>query len=52
MEAQTNYVITGTLRNGKRFSPITTTTPQHYNIWRGSLWKLIEGKRKLIKRYY
>ena len=45
------YVITGTLKNGTRFSPITTATPQHYNIWCGSLWELINGKRKLIKRY-
>ena len=46
------YIITGKLRNGKRFKPIYTTTPQHYNIWQGSLWELINGKRKLIKRYY
>jgi hypothetical protein len=47
----TKYVITGKDKSGKRFSPITTTTPQHYNIWSGSLWELINGKRKLIKRY-
>lgn len=47
------YVITGTGRNGKRFDPIHTNTPQHYNIYKGSLWELKEnGKRKLIKRYY
>lgn len=46
------YIITGTLKNGKRFSPIYTNTPQHYNIWCGSLWKELDGKRKLIKRYY
>jgi len=47
------YVITGTDRNGKRFDPIHTNTPQHYNIWRGSLWELKEnGNRKLVKRYY
>jgi hypothetical protein len=47
------YVITGTDRNGKRFKPIKTNTPQHYNIYEGSLWELKEnGKRKLIKRYY
>lgn len=46
------YVITGKLRNGKRFSPITTTIPQYYNIWEGSLWLLKDNKRKLIKRYY
>ena len=47
------YIITGTLRNGKRFDPITTTTPQHYNRYNGSLWTLLpNGKRKLIHRYY
>ena len=50
------YVITGKLRNGKRFSPITTTTPQHYNIWSGNLWELVPDfkeyklKRKLMRR--
>ena len=49
----TEYVITGTLRSGRRFPPIHTTTPQHYNIWKGSLWKIVDGgKRKLVKRYY
>jgi len=46
------YVITGTLRNGKRLSPITTATPQCYNIWNGTVWKLIGGKRKLAYRIY
>ncbi len=44
------YVITGKLYNGKRFLPITTTTPQHYNIWQGSIWLIKDGKRKLVKR--
>lgn len=46
----TKYIITGILKNGKRFKPITTNTPQHYNIWQGSIWELVKGKRKLIKR--
>lgn len=46
------YVITGVLKNGTRFTPITTTTPQHYNIWRGSVWLIKDGKRKLVKRIY
>lgn len=46
------YVITGTDRSGKRFAPIHTDTPQHYNIWKGTLWKLVDGKRKLVKHYY
>ena len=45
------YVITGTDRNGRRFK-IETATPQHYNIWRGSLWAVKEnGRRILVKRY-
>lgn len=50
---QTKYVITGTLKNGKRFDPIHTSIPQHYNIWKGTLWKLNEdGKRTFVKSYY
>jgi len=49
----TKYKITGTLPNGRRFSPIHTTTPQHYNIWRGTIWKkLSNGKHKRIKTIY
>lgn len=48
----TNYTITGTDRNGKRFT-INTDTPQHYNIWKGSIWQLaVDGKRTLVKRIY
>lgn len=49
----TKYIITGTLRNGKRFKPIHTNTPQHYNIWMGTLWKkLPHGKRKKLRGYW
>ena len=49
----TKYVITGRLRNGKRFSPIHTNTPQHYNIYRGTLWEVDKnGKRKKVLGYY
>lgn len=48
---QDHYIITGILVNGKRFKAIQTVSPQHYNIWKGSIWKLDDnGKRKLIKR--
>lgn len=48
----TKYVITGILKNGKRFDPIYTNTPRHYNVWKGILWKLNrDGTRKLVKRY-
>lgn len=43
------YVITGCLRNGNRFKPITTITPQHYNIFKGTIWLIKDGKRKLVK---
>jgi len=46
---KTKYTITGTQRNGQRFSPINTNTPQHYNIYRGSIWEnLSSGKRKRV----
>jgi len=46
------YRITGVDKSGKRFTPIITTNPQHYNIWRGTLWQLYDNNiRKLIKRY-
>lgn len=48
----TKYVITGVDKKGKRFK-IETETPQHYNIWKGTLWKLDEnGKRKKVKEYF
>ena len=47
------YCITGILKNGKRFKPIHTITPQHYNIWRGTIWRIdSEGKRKLVTQIY
>lgn len=45
------YVITGCLKSGKRFKPIITNVPWRYNIWKGSLWEIVNGKRKLIRRY-
>lgn len=46
----TKYVITGVDRDGRRFSPIHTNTPQHYNIWQGTVWeKQPNGKRKRVK---
>ncbi len=46
------FVITGTLRNGKRFKPIHTDTPRNYNIWKGTLWEIINGKRKRVLEYF
>lgn len=49
------YTITGIKVNGERFK-INTDTPQHYNIWKGTLWENIidpksKRKRKKIKTY-
>jgi hypothetical protein len=46
------FVITGTLKNGKRFKPIYTNTPECYNIWKGTLWDISSGKRKKVKDYF
>lgn len=46
------YIITGTLKNGRRFSPIHTDEPQHYNIWRGTIWEIVNNKRKRVLTYY
>lgn len=46
---KTKYTITGIDRNGKRFAPINTNTPQHYNIYCGTIWQQLEnGKRKKL----
>lgn len=50
IDTRDNYVITGILKSGIRFDPIYTKTPQHCNIWKGNIWKSVNGKRKLIKR--
>jgi hypothetical protein len=44
------YTITGIAKSGKRFV-IHTITPQTYTVWKGSLWYIQNGKRKLITRY-
>ena len=47
------YVITGKDAHGKRFKPIYTNTPQHYNIYNGTCWKLLpSGKRKRIFEWF
>lgn len=51
---QVEYHVTGTDRNGRRFK-IITNKGMHammVNIYRGSVWEVINGKRKLIKRVY
>ena len=53
----TKYTITGKDKSGTRFT-INTDTPQHYNIWTGTLWRNdlislepLKYKRKRIKTY-
>ena len=52
------YVITGRYYNSnKYFSAIYTDTPQHYNIWNGTIWELvvdqhgIKHRKKLVRIY-
>tara|TARA_B100000579_G_scaffold129243_1_gene104298 strand:+ start:600 stop:887 length:288 start_codon:yes stop_codon:yes gene_type:complete len=50
-KAPRQYQITGTLRNGKRFSPFNTTMPANYNIWSGTVWEIMpNGKRVMVQR--
>jgi len=47
------YHVTGVLRSGKRFKPMVFTKLYYalrINLWSGSVWEVIDGKRKLIKR--
>lgn len=47
------YIITGTERNGKRFAPIRTNTPQCYNIYRGTVWQVdsTTGRRTKVASF-
>lgn len=50
--SERKYKITGHLEDGKQFSPIFTDTPQHYNIWSGTLWKHNnDGKYTRVRTY-
>lgn len=47
------YVVTGVDRNEKRFPAKTCHSWFHarsYNIWRGHVWLLRDGKRYLLQR--
>ena len=49
------YHITGVLYNSKtRFKQVTDhfMVAMGINLWRGSVWKVTNGKRKLIKRVW
>ena len=47
------YVLTGVDRHGKRFkkeSPSFMYLASH-NVWRGNLWQVVDGNRKLLKSW-
>jgi len=51
--SERKYKITGHLKDGKQFSPIFTDTPQHYNIWCGTVWLHdMKGKYTKIRSIY
>ena len=48
------YHVTGVDRNGKRFK-IVTANARHadgINLYNGTVWEVIDGKRKMIRRVY
>ena len=50
------FKVTGTYRNGRRFSPLEYTNPSYafgINLWQGSVWGITkDGNQKLLKRVY
>jgi hypothetical protein len=48
------YAVTGVTTAGKRFSLLYSSVRQALgiNLYRGSVWEVRNGKRKLIKRVY
>jgi hypothetical protein len=49
-----HYIVTGVDVRGKRFRLQYTNIrwALGINLWRGSVWEVSNGKRKLIKRVY
>lgn len=49
-----HYDVTGVTVRGKRFrlSFSNLIHAMGINLWRGSVWEVSDGKRKLIKRVY
>lgn len=50
-----HYIVTGVqYRSTKRFRIVTSSFLHAIciNLWRGSVWEVKGGKRKLIKRVY
>ena len=50
----TKYIVTGVDTGGKRFKLVYSDLfwAMGINLWRGSVWKEINGKRTLLKRVY
>lgn len=49
------YIVTGILVNGRRFKAIHTTNRLYafgINLYRGSVWEVVDGKRKLLLRVW
>ena len=49
------FIVTGVERmNGRRFviGPTDEFHAMCINLWRGSVWEVIDGKRKLVKRVW
>jgi hypothetical protein len=51
---QDTYEVTGVDRSGKRFKHAYSSKfhAMGINLWRGSVWHVRDGKRKLIKRVF
>tara|TARA_Y100000034_G_C6634527_1_gene277152 strand:- start:269 stop:490 length:222 start_codon:yes stop_codon:yes gene_type:complete len=48
------YIVTGVDRQGKRFKKEYSDPKWAFgiNLWQGSIWKEVDGKRKLLRRVY
>lgn len=54
MEVTMEYHVTGVTVNGRRFRMIYSSCywAMGINLWRGSVWEVKDGKRKLVKRVW
>ena len=52
--SEVEYHVTGVDRNGRRFKIVTPNLryADCINLFSGSVWRVVNGKRKLIKRVY
>ena len=58
IEDYSSFIVTGILKNGKRFGPLTYSgtkeghaTAMQINLWKGNVWGLNkEGNRELLKK--